>query len=116
MKSGTGILYLNDKAFKFNEGDTVNLGTVKTGDVIRIEVNPNKFTPEEGFEGKVNTNLDELSEIEDDLTYAIHNGIYTWSHELTLIEGVEVLSEPYFIGASAINDEAIHFIDFNLTI
>lgn len=110
------MLYLNDKAFKFNEGDTIDIGTVKTGDIIRIEVNPNKFTPEEGFEGQVNTNLDELSLGVDVLIYAIYNGIYTWSQKLDLIEDVEVLDEPYFIGASAINNEAIHFINFKLTI
>lgn len=116
MKVGTGVFYLNDKAFEFNEGDTVDIGTVKTGDVFRIEVNPKTFTPESGFEGQVNTDLDELSYGVDNLNYTISGGIYTWSQKIDLDDSIESPKGSYFIGALAINDTKIVFINLKLTI
>lgn len=116
MKVGTGILYLNDKAFKFNEGDTIDIGTVATGDVIKIEVNPKPFTPEVGFENEVNTDLDELSYGVDDLTYTISGDIYSWSQKIDLDDSVETPKDSYFIGALATGNKAIHFINFKVKI
>lgn len=116
MKIGTGVFYLNDKAFKFNEGDTLNIGTVKTGDVFKIEVSPKPFNPEPGFEDQVNTDLDELSDITEDTIYTISGNVYTWSTTLKLIEGLSELKASYFIGALAINDNIIKFINLKLSI
>lgn len=116
LKVGTGVFYLNDKAFKFSEGDTIDIGTVKTGDVFKIEVNPKPFTPETGFETGVNTDLDELSNGVTELNYTISNDIYTWVTVLDLIDDLSELKNSYFIGTLAINDNAIHFINLKLSI
>lgn len=116
MKEGTGVFYLNDKAFKFNEGDTVDIGTVKTGDVFKIEVNPKPFNPEPGFENQVNTDLDELSYGVDNLDYTISSEIFTWSQTIDLDDNVEEPKPLYFIGALAVNSVKIIFVKLKLTI
>lgn len=116
MQVGTGVFYLNDKAFKFNEGDTLDIGTVKTGDVFKIEVNPKPFNPEQGFEDQVDTNLDELSIGVVDTTYTISGNVYTWSTTIRLIEDLLELKDSYFIGALAINDNKIKYINLKLSI
>lgn len=116
MVVGTGVFYLNDKTFKFNEGDTLDIGTVKTGDIFKIEINPKPFKPEPGFEDQVNTDLDELSYGVDNLTYTISGKIYTWSQAIDLDDNVEEPKPTYFIGALDVNDGKIIFVNLKLTI
>lgn len=116
MKVGTGILYLNDKAFKFNEGDTVDIGTVKTGDVLKIEINPKPFTPFEGEDTKVTTDLDELSSEVVDLNYKKSGAVYSWSTTLNITASSESLKDYYYIGGINSNEEPIYFIKLKLTI
>lgn len=116
LKTGTGILYLNDKAFKFNEGDTVDIGTVKTGDVLKIEINPKPFTPFEGSETQVSTDLDELSSEVVDLNYKISGTVYSWSTTLNITASTEDLKDYYYIGGIDSTEEPIYFIKLKLTI
>lgn len=116
MKVGTGILYLNDNEFKFNEGDTVDIGTVKTGDVLKIEINPKPFTPFEGSETQVSTDLDEISSEVIDLNYKISGTVYSWSTTLNITASTEDLKDYYYIGVIDSTEEPIYFIKLKLAI
>lgn len=84
--------------------------------MLRIEVKPKPFTPLEGYEGRVITNLDELCNNVTNLHYTITDNVYTWTLPISLIEGVSVQSDGYFIGAFAVGEEEIYFINFNLSL